>query len=42
MLRGDLQRCDGLRGEREAPDGGDTCVLMADPHCYTADTNTTL
>ena len=27
---------------REAQEGGDTCILMADSHCCTAETNTTL
>ena len=27
---------------REAPRGGDMCVIMADSHCCTAETNTAL
>ena len=30
------------RGRREAQDGGDICILMADSCCGTAETNTTL
>ena len=30
------------RGGREAQEGGDTCILMADSHRCTAETNTTL
>ena len=27
---------------REGPEGGDTCILMADSHCCVAETNMTL
>ena len=31
-----------LQGGRESKEGGDICILMADSHCYMAETNTTL
>ena len=31
---------DGVRGGREAQDGGDIYIPMADPHLYMAETNT--
>ena len=31
-----------VRGGREAQEGGDMCILMADSHSCTAETNTTL
>ena len=41
MLCDDL---DGWKrvGGREAPGGGDICILIADSHCGAAETNTTL
>ena len=30
----------GMRGRREAHEGGDMCILMADSHCCMAETNT--
>ena len=41
MLCDDLGGGDGEDG-REAQEGGDTCIVTADLHCYTAETNTTL
>ena len=43
MLYNDLEGWDG-RGEggREVQEGGDIYVLIADSHCCTAETNTTL
>ena len=32
---------DGRRA-REAQEGGDICILVADSHCWMAETNTTL
>ena len=45
--RAQLVLCDNLgdelgRGRREAQEGGDICLLMADSHCCMAETNTTL
>ena len=40
-LRGDLRGWGGGEG-REAQEGGDTCIIMADPCCCMAETNTTL
>ena len=39
--------CDDLEGagweeRREIQEGGDTCIIITDLHCYTAETNTTL
>jgi len=31
-----------VRGGREAPEGGDICILRADSHYFIAETNTTL
>jgi len=31
-----------LSGGREVKEGGDICTLMADSHCCTAETNTTM
>ena len=30
---------DGVEGGREVQEGGGTCILMTDSHCYTAETN---
>ena len=35
-----MTRKDGMGGGREARQGGDVCVIMADLHCYMAETNT--
>ena len=32
----------GWEEQREAQEGGNTCIIMADLHCYIAETNTTL
>ena len=44
MLCDDLDGWDGsgCRGGREAPEGGNICILMADSLCCTAETNRTL
>ena len=34
--------CDGLGGGREAEEGGDMCIPMADSCCCMAETNTVL
>ena len=43
MLCDDLDGWDGggggCRGGREAPEGGNICILMADSLCCTAETN---
>ena len=31
-----------MKSEREAQEGGETCIHIADSHCHTAETNTTL
>ena len=41
MLCEDLEGCGGRCG-REEQEGGETCILMADSCCCTAETNTTL
>ena len=41
MLCDDLEGWDGRWGEREAQEGGDICILTADSHCCTIETNTT-
>ena len=33
---------EGMRGGRESLEGGNLCTLMANSHCCTAETNTTL
>ena len=38
MLSDDLKGWDG--GGREAPEGGDICIHMADSQCYTAEVRT--
>ena len=38
----DLEGWDGGLGEREGHEGGAICLLVADSHCRTAETNTTL
>lgn len=40
MLCDNLEGWDGVGGGGEAPEGGDTCIPMADSH-YTTETNTT-
>ena len=40
MLCDDLEGWD--EGAREAQDGGDTSIHLADPHCGAAETNTAL
>ena len=42
MLCDDLEGCDGEWGGREAQEGGDICIHMADSHCSGAETNTIL
>ena len=42
MLCDDLERWDGMGSGREAQEGGDICVLLADSHSCTAEMNTTL
>ena len=41
MLCDDLKGWDG-GGGREAQERGDICILTADSHCCTAETNTAL
>ena len=41
-LCGDLGEWGREVGGEEAQEGGDTCILMADLRCCTAETNTTL
>ena len=41
MLCDDLEGWDG-EGGREAQEGGDICIHIADSLCCTAETNTTL
>ena len=41
MLYDDLEGWHG-EGEREAKEGGDICIHIADSLCCTAETNTTL
>ena len=41
MLCDDLEGWDGGNG-RQAEEGEDICVLMADSHCCKAETNATL
>ena len=38
MLYDDLERCDGEVG-KEAQDGGDICLLIADSCCCRGETN---
>ena len=42
VWRSEMTRKDGMGEEREASEGGDVCVIMADLHCYVAETNTIL
>ena len=42
MLCDNLEGWDGVGGGREVQEGGDISILMADSHCCTAETNTTL
>ena len=42
VLCGDLEGWDGGMGRREAEEGGDICILIADSRCCIAETNTTL
>ena len=42
MLCDDLKGWDGGWGGREASGGAYICILLADSHCCTAETNTTL
>ena len=37
-----LEGWDGGDGRKEVQDGGDICILTADSHCCTAETNTVL
>ena len=37
MLRDNLEGWDRMGGEKEAQDGGDTCIHMADSHCCMAE-----
>ena len=37
-----LEEWDGRWSEKEALEEGDICILRADSHCCTAETNTTL
>ena len=41
MVCDNLEGWDGVGGGREDPEGGDTCISMADSR-YTTETNTTL
>ena len=41
MLWDDPEGRDGSGYEMEGQEGGDICILMADLHCYMAETNTT-
>ena len=41
MLWDDPEGRDGSGCEREGQGRGDICILTADLHCYTAETNTT-
>ena len=41
MLGDDLEGWDG-GGGREALEGGDICIHVAEPHCCTAETSTAL
>ena len=40
MLCDDLRG--GMKGEREAQDGGDIYIIVTDSYCCMAETNTTL
>ena len=42
LLCDDLEVWDGGSDRKEAHDGGDICIPIADSCCHTADTNTTL
>ena len=42
MLCDNPEGWDGGGGEREAQEGGDICIHIADSLCGTAETNTTL
>ena len=42
MLRDSLEKWDGVGGGTEVQEGGDICILTADPHCHMAETTTTL
>ena len=41
-LCNNLEQWDGDGGEREIQKGGDTCILIADSHCCTTETNAAL
>ena len=42
LLCDNLERCDGVGGGREAPEGGHMCIPMADSCHHLAETNTML
>ena len=42
LLCDNLERCNGVGGGREAQEGGDMCIPMADSCHHMAETNTTL
>ena len=42
VLCDNLQEWDGVGGRREAQEGGDTCIPMADSCSYVAETKTIL
>ena len=42
MLCDDLEGVSGGRSVWQALEGGNICIIIADSHCYTAETNTTL
>ena len=42
VLSDNLKAWDSMGDGREAPEGGDLCILMADSHYCMAETNTTL
>ena len=39
LLCDNLERCDGVGGGREAPEGGHMCIPMADSCHHLAETN---
>ena len=42
VLYDHLAGWDGEGGGKEVQEGGDICILTADPHCHMAETTTTL
>ena len=42
VLCDNLEEWDGVEDGGDVQEGGDMCILMADSHCYMAETNTIL